>query len=480
MRPTIGLLAMALTAASLAGGGTHAAETERTVSPDQQTALTLTIYQSNLALVQDRRTVALGEGPNRISFEGVSAQLRAETVVLEGGTNEPLELIEQRYYANVISPQELLVASVGHQVRVAIVNPKTGDERIETATVLSATDGLVLKMGDRIETQPSGRLIYDSIPANLRERPTLVLTLNSAKGASPSLTLGYLTGGLAWSANYVAELDASETNLSLSARASITNDSGAAYRNARLTLVAGNPNRVAEARPLEAFQRVASPAFASGKLVSEPASPGAEAISEFYRYTIDRQISLGERETVQLALLDASAVPVKKEYFLNDSAPVTAPVGSEPTPVPVTARLNFENKKSSALGTPLPGGIVRVFERGPDGASVFLGEDRIAETPVDRPVKVTLGQAFDVTAERRQTNVARPTDRSFEASEEITLHNAKDKPVTVNVVESFPGDWSILEESESHEKASSSAALWRVELPANSVRKLTFRVESRF
>src|SRR5208282_373249 len=188
------------TFAPFMGGRAQAAETEQTVGTDRQTSLTLTIYQLNLALVQDQRTITLSEGLNRIAFEGVSAELQPETVVLEGEAKEPLELIEQRYLASVISPQELLAASVGRQVRVAIVNPKTGDEKIETAIVLSATDGLVLKMGDRIETQPPGRLIYDSIPTNLREKPTLVLALNSSKGDTPSLALGYLTGGLSWSA----------------------------------------------------------------------------------------------------------------------------------------------------------------------------------------------------------------------------------------------------------------------------------------
>ncbi|HYB10736.1 MAG TPA: DUF4139 domain-containing protein [Alphaproteobacteria bacterium] len=480
MRPAIGLLAITLIFAPFVGSSPRAAETEQNVGLDRQTGLALTIYQLNLALVQDQRTVSLDEGINHIAFEGVSAELQPETIVLEGETSGPVELIEQRYLANVISPEELLQASVGQQVRVAIVNPKTGEEKIEPATVLSATGGVVLKMGDRIETQPPGRLIYDSIPANLREKPTLVFALKSARGSTASLALGYLTGGLAWSANYVAELDASETNLSLSARASITNESGAAYRNARLTLVAGNPSRIAEARPLNTLRAADATVALAAKVPSPSTSPGPEAVSEFYRYAVDRQTSIGERETVQLALFDAAAVPVKKEYFMNDSAPVTSPVGSDPTPVPVISKLNFDNKKSGGLGTPLPGGIVRAYERSPDGSPVLLGEDRIAETPVDKPVKLTLGQAFDVTAERRQTNVERPTDRSYEANEEITLHNAKNKSVTVAVVENLPGDWRILDESESHEKVNSSVALWRVDVPANGEHKLTFHVESRF
>jgi len=482
MRPTIGLSLPILVLALLMSGGAHAAGDELTVDPDRQISLTLTIYQQDLALVEDQRTVALTEGLNRIAFEGVSAQLRPETVVVGTGANEPVRLIEQRYQNNLVTPQSLLVASVGHQIRVAIQNPKTGDEKIEPATVLSATGGVVLKLGDRIETTAPGRLIFNSVPDNLRERPTLVLAFTGLKGGSAPLTLGYLSGGLGWSANYVAELNGSEDNLSLNGRASIANDSGATYRNAHLILVAGNPNRRAE-EATRARLRVAdgiTPAPSSPEGAPQQAAPSPEAVSEFYRYSIDREIGLDEREAIQLALLEATAVPVKKEYSLNDSPPVTSQGGSEPTPLPVVARLNFDNKKSAGLGMPLPSGIVRVYQRDAAGASFFLGEDSLSNTAADKPVKLTLGQAFDVTAERRQTNARRPTDRSYEASEEIVLHNAKDKPVTVTVVENLSGDWRIIEESDKHEKATSSAAQWRVEVPAKGERKLTFQVESRF
>ena len=480
MRPTIRLSLPVLTLALLMSGAADAANDELTVKPDQQISLTLTIYQQDLALVEDQRTVALTEGLNRIAFEGVSAQLRPETVVVGTGTNEPVQLIEQRYQNNLITPQALLVASVGHQIRVAIQNPKTGEEKIEMATVLSATDGIVLKLGDRIETTAPGRLIYDSVPDNLRERPTLALALTGLKGGSAPLTLGYLTGGVGWSANYAAELDASEDKLALSGRASIANESGAAYRNAHLVLIAGNPNRIAEGPPRPGFGAVRTLAAPAAEAAPKQAVPTPEPVSEFHRYSIDREISLNERETVQLALLEAPSVSIRKEYLLNDSAPVTSQGGSEPTALPIVTRLNFDNKKSAGLGMPIPGGIVRIYQRDAGGTSLFLGEDSIPGIAADKPVKLTLGHTFDVTAERRQTSARRPTDRSYEATEEIVLHNAKDKAVTVTVVENLSGDWRIIDESDKHEKATSSAAQWRIEIPANGERKLTFQVETRF
>src|SRR4029079_3114414 len=123
-------------------------------------------------------------------------------------------------------------------------NPKTGIETAETATVLAANGGVVLKIGDRIETGLPGRIVYDSVPANLRDRPTLVTDLNAARGGSQTMELSYLSGGLAWKADYVAELNAADNALDLNGWVTLTNRSGTAYPKAKLQLVAGDVNRV--------------------------------------------------------------------------------------------------------------------------------------------------------------------------------------------------------------------------------------------
>ncbi|HKO10065.1 MAG TPA: DUF4139 domain-containing protein [Alphaproteobacteria bacterium] len=479
MRALNAVLFLACPLCLLWGGSALAAEDELTVTSDQQTALTLTIYEQNLALVQDRRMVKLNEGLNRIAFAGVSAQLAPETVLIDQLTGEPLHLVEQRYERDLLTPNALLAASVGHDIRIAIRNPQTGEDRIENATVLSAAQGVVLKMGDRIETTLPGRLVYASVPADLRDKPTLQLTLVSLKGGSLPVEISYLTSGLEWSANYVAALDESETKLSLSGRASVSNASGTSYPKARMTLVAGALHRVSRVAPRAAMVAGAAPMMAAAA-PAPPPLPRAEALSEYYRFPLDREISLGEHETIQLALIEAPSVPVKKEYRLEDEAPVAAAVEDEPTPLKIQVRLSLENDKASGLGTPLPSGVVRIYRHGADGSVAFVGEDDIDATAAGRPVRLTLGQAFDVSAERRQTSASRPSDKSYEASEEITLHNAKATSVAVTVVETLPGDWRILQESDPHEAASASTARWHLDVPAKGERKLTYRVLTRY
>lgn len=478
MRGNIGLPLLVPTLALVMSAATAADDGELSVPPERQTALALTVYQQDLALVQDRRVVNLTEGLNRIAFAAVSAQLRPETAWAEGVGGDPVQLVEQRYDHDLLTARALLDASVGHEIRIAIRNPQTAEERIETATVLAASEGAVLKIGDRIETTPPGRLVYASVPGNLRQRPTLVLALTSLKAGEVPIELSYLTAGLDWAANYVAEMDSGEDSLSLIGRASVSNTSGADFARAHLILVAGTLNRVSEPGPLP--KAAARMGMAMADAAAALAPPAPEPIGDYYRVAFSREIHLGDRETIQLPLLEAAAVPVQKQYWLADSMPVMAAASDEPIPLRIDVRLGFDNSKAAGLGMPLPRGIVRVYQRAADGTVAFLGEDGMVATPAGKPVKLTLGQAFDVTAERRQTSFAHPSEKSTELGQEITLHNAKDKPVTVTVVETMAGDWRILEESDPHEKAGASAARWRIEVPAEGVHKLTYRVLSRY
>src|SRR6185437_12930743 len=88
------------------------------------------------------------------------------------------------------------------------------------------------------------------------------------------------------------------------------------------------------------------------------------------------------------------------------------------------------------LGMPLPAGRIRLYRRDSAGQMEFIGEGTIPHTPTDETVKVPVGNAFDVTGERKQTDFrtdqrAHTTDESFS----ITVKNQKTSPIQVAVVE---------------------------------------------
>lgn len=449
---------------------------------DDQKNIAVTIYNENLALIKDQRKVSLGNGQSTLAFRDVSAQMRPETALLCSlSTPGKLAVIEQNFDFDLLTPQKLLEKFVGKTVGIVKTHPTTGMETVEQALVLSANNGVVLKMGDRIETGVPGRIVYGDVPANLRDRPTLVMSLNNGGSAQQDVELSYLSGGLGWKADYVAELNATDDKLDLSGWVTLTNTSGATYRNAKLQLVAGDVNRVQEEI------RLAQPMAKTMDMVAAPAPEMAEeSLLEYHLYTLDRPTTIAENQTKQVSLLSAAKIPVRKELLLQGADYYyNASYGEIGQKVTVEAFVEFDNKESTHLGMPLPKGIMRVYKKDSAGNAQFVGEDRIDHTPKNEKVRLKLGEAFDVTADKKQTdfkklpNPAKGTE-SFESAYEIVLKNAKKEAVTVTVQEPIPSDWKILQSSHPYEKAASNTAAWKITVPADGKTTLTYRVQVKY
>jgi hypothetical protein len=468
------LMVGAAAAALFAAQGAFA---ETPIGADKQTAIAVTIYNNDLALVRDSRSVTLTQGENDLAFIEVSAGIRPETALLTGrGT--PLDIVEQNFDFDLLTPQKLLEKSVGQTIRVVRTNPETGVDSSEDATVLSVAEGqVVLKIGDRIEVTPPGRLVYSAVPANLRDRPTLVVKLASQQAGDVPVDLSYLTRGLSWSADYVAELAPDEKTLNLNGWVTLTNMSGIAYNDAKLQLVAGEVNQYQPQPPMPmAAEMQAMDGARREKMQSE-------AAFEYHLYSLDRPTTLKENQTKQVALLAAESVPVTKQYVLVNVAQLGGNYGAkvgETQRVNAEVRVKLKNEEASHLGLPLPSGVVRVYKADSDGDAIFVGEDHIDHTPKNEEIDLTLGRAFDVTARGKQVNYERISDNVFENSYEIEVKNAKPEPVTVTLREFVPGDWRMLEESVKHQKVDASTAEWQLQVPAEGSAKLTYKVRITF
>ena len=457
-------------------------EEQRSTLADQQ-EVAVTIYNENLALVKDQRKLQLKRGTSSLAFRDVSARMRPETALMRS-TSAPgsVSVLEQNFDFDLLTPQKLLEKYVGRNVSIIRTNTATGVETTEQAQVLSANAGVVLKIGNRIETGIPGRIIYGDVPPNLRDRPTLVMSLDNTGAQQQDLELSYLTGGLAWKADYVVELNATEDKLDISGWVTLTNTSGATYRNARLQLVAGDVNQVTPVMQ-GAVRAMAAPAPAMAKARSEMVE---ESLFEYHLYTLTRPTTIAENQTKQVSLLSASGVPARKELLLrgNDYY-YQSSYGELGQKIKVGVFVEFDNKESDKLGMPLPKGIIRVYKKDKAGNAQFIGEDRVDHTPKNEKVRLKLGDAFDVTADKKQTDFKKLGGTSkynyvFESAYEVLLKNAKKEAVTVTVQEPMPGDWQIQSESHPHTKGSSNTAVWKVSVPAEGSTKLVYRALVRY
>jgi hypothetical protein len=423
---------------------------ETRVTQADQTSVAVTIYNENLALVKDRRRVTLPPGIQNLAFIDVSAQLRPETALLHSDGGQ-LGVLEQNFEFDLLTPEKLLEDSVGETVKVVRTNPVTGAETVEDARILSVANGLVLKIGDRIETAYPGRVVFDRVPARLRARPTLVLELQNANPSEQQ----------------------DEKTMDLSGWVTLTNTSGSSYNDAKLQLVAGNVNQV---------QPMMEQAAKSMTMATNAAAPpmAQEELFEYHLYTLGRPTTIGDNQTKQVAMLSGAGIPVTKEYRLVNIGTAYNYALGDMARVNATVRMAFDNKEADHLGLPLPKGTVRVYKNDSSGQALFVGEDAIDHTPKGETIHLDLGQAFDVTAQPKQTEFEQLSDRVFEAAFEIEVKNAKKEPVTVTVAEQFPAQWKMIDESLPHQKVQAFQAEWQVPVPAEGKTTLKYRVRVTF
>ncbi len=446
---------------------------EKVSRAEDREEVALTIYNDSLALIKEVRRIPFERGANSIALRDVSARMRPETSSLRALGGGSLRLIEQNFDFDLLTPQKLLEKYVGSSVTVIRTNPATGAETREPAEVLATNGGVVLKYADRIESGVPGRIAYGAIPPNLRDRPTLVVQLESAAAGRQAAELSYLSGGLSWRADYVAEIAGDESKLDLAGWVTLTNQSGASYENAKLQLVAGDVNRVRD--------EMRTQQFAAKALAAAPAAEMArEQLFEYHLYSLNRPTTILDNQTKQVALLSAPAVAVRKEYRLAGQdwyyRGAHSDLGRKHK---VAVFVEFDNK-GGELGVPLPKGIVRVYKKDSRGNALFIGEDAIDHTAKNETVRLKLGDAFDVKAARKQTNFRKIADRVYESAFGIEIANAKDIAVTVKVVEPVPGDWEMVAESQRHTKGDAHSAVWSVNVPAQGKATLDYTVRMRW
>lgn len=452
-----------------------------TTSQDQQD-LSVTIYNSNIGLVRDVRRINLQSGLSELKFMDVAAQINPATVHIKSLTSpNQFSVQEQNYEYDLLNPQKLLDKYVGLEVTLVRLfsENNTTVERTVKARLLSNNNGQpVWQVNNEVVTgMHADRYIFPQLPENLIAQPTLVWRLENAGSRSQTLEASYLTGGITWKADYVLNLSADEKSADLNGWVTIDNRSGASYKNAGLQLVAGELNRVQEMKTAVMEMRAKS-------VRKEAAAPqfGEESLFEYHLYSLDRKTTLKENQTKQISLLSGSGITVRKEYVVNGQDFYYHNRQSPGTPLKdqVETFIELKNSKENNLGLPLPEGVLRVYKADTRGGQQLIGEDQIDHTPKDETVRLKLGNAFDIVAERNQTDFQVISDRVFELGFVVTLRNRKDQPITVVVNEPIGGDWRMLQSAFEHEKTAAFAARFKVPVDKNAEAKLAYRVRVRY
>jgi hypothetical protein len=476
-----------------------AAQPGAAVPASAQGDLAITIYNDNLALVQDVRQIAIPAGRTRIEFPDVSAQIRPETVSLGG---DGIGIVEQNFDYDLLSPGKLMEKAVGKTVTIVRTNPANGTETREQALVLATNGGVVLQIGQRIEVlRDDGlpvRVIFDRVPDNLRARPTLSVTLASSRVGPRPVVLSYLTPGLGWRADYVARFDPEAGKVDVQGWITLSNTTGTNFANADLVMVAGTPNRGGRD---EYRERARSNIRQAGT------ESGSRArLGDYYLYPLKDRTTVANAQTKQVSFLDVQGAPAQRAYEYRVDWLQSASEAESADSV-----IKFSNSASGGLGDQLPAGIVRVYVRDAKGAPQFIGENRIDHTPMGSSLGLKTGEAFDVkvkpVVQKREKILADEWERTaryritksdgtvrtveIESSPtywrtvmSYTLTNARPNPVTVDLTQAGLDrgsyDTRVPSESVPGEQRSIDERVWRVMVPANGETVVTATFDTRY
>jgi hypothetical protein len=459
----------------------RATASDQSTGLNDQTDLNITVYNSNIALVRDVRNLTLPSGAFRLKFMDIAATVNPATVHFRSLTDpDKLGVIEQNYEYDLLEPAKLLHKYVGKEVTLVRSfqdNGTTKHEEIK-ATLLSDNNGQVWKIGNDIVTGGYAESYrFPDIPANLYDRPTLLMSLENFGARKQQIETSYLANSLSWNSDYVLTVGRDDKAADLDGWVTLVNNSGTAFHNARLQLVAGDLNRIQGG--------------AMGGVVAQKAMMSREAaapqfqqenFSEYHLYTLGRRTSVEDKETKQISLLEGTGVPVEKIFVVNGQNFYyrSAQAPGQPQKDPVMVYYKFKNEEKAGLGMPLPAGNVRVYQKDSKGGILFVGEDRIGHTPKDESVTIHIGNAFDVIAERKQTDFKKIDTHTWEMEYEITLRNHKDSAITVQVNEPIGGDWEMLDSSYKFTKTAAFAAQFNVPVEKNGTSVLKYRIRAHW
>ncbi len=433
----------------------------KAASPDK-TRNEVTVYNQNLALIKEYRTVDLSSGNNIIKYVDVASQIDPTSVIFRDPKSQNTIVVEQNYEYDLVSSDKLLDKYLDKEITV------TSDNESFTGKLLSHSGGIMLQTRDGVVVLNNVKKIEYPDVAGLLTKPTLIWQIYTDTGGSREVQTSYLTGGMSWKANYIATIDQSDSKADIKGWVTIENNAGTAYPDAKLKLVAGDINRVYTPQP---YNIEGMPASATA-IPTSGAPPGftQEGLFEYHLYTLQRPATLNNNEIKQISLLSADNVPAKKEYSYDG-----ANDGEK-----VRVVLNMTNSEENGLGMPLPKGVVRVYKADSDGQLQFLGEDSIDHTPRDEKIRIKVGNAFDIVGKRTVTDRGGIGSYGSWESYSIELRNHKSEDAKIVVIEHPYGIWKITKASEQYTKKDANTIEFEVNVPTDGTKTITYTFETRY
>ncbi len=390
---------------------------------------TITIYQKNLGMVRQVRSMEFGKGLSKIHYSDIPLKIIPSSVLIRPLDGEPdLQVMEQTFAYDSMNFENLLKKYVNRSVTVI----KADGESISGHLLNAQGDSIILKTDQGVRVLGWNNKMsvqLKDLPKDLFTKPTLIWLFNKSVFGKKNFEVTYLTTDMSWEAEYTGVLNETDNALLIKSWASIDNGSGKTFNHAKIKLLAGDIQQA----PTPGLKHRVAKSRAAPMLESASSVMKEKEIFEYHAYELEKLTTLKTDQVKQVAMLAPTSVACEKKYYFNANR----------NPKSIEVRIHFKNNETAGLGKPLPAGIFRIYKK--NGRDLeFVGEDRIRHTPRNEKVRIGVGKAFDLTGERIVKERINVSKRSERQKIEIELNNSKKEDVTIIVEEAYyHRNWKI-------------------------------------
>ncbi len=487
------LLTLLLTATAVA---------QETTTPQASTQPALTIYNQNFFVAREHLPLDLKPGINRINYVGIAAHVEPDSVILRDPEGRSLQILEQNYRNDPVSQELLLSFYEGKTIEFMIQPGQVVKGKVVRSGYVPsytyagayqqpAYSQPIIEVDGVLRFGLPGQPLFPALSADSILKPTLGWLLQTDKPGPFDAEISYVSGGMNWHADYnlvVADGSANQANLvDLVGWITMQNQSGKTFENAQVKLMAGDINKLAEARA-----ETKALAGAAMRMADEAMAPAVreKSFDEFHLYTLEHTTTLHDQETKQVEFVRSTGLRAQRLY-IYDGAQVAqygyhnfeqirqdASYGTQSNPK-VWVMQEFKNSEANHLGIPLPKGRLRFYRRDTDGHMEFVGENTIDHTPKDETLRIYTGNAFDIVGERKRTNYHVESSLHWmDESFEIRVRNHKKEAVNVRVVEHLYrwNNWKLAEQSTQSRKTDAQTVEFPVSIKPDGETVVTYTV----
>jgi len=471
------------------------AQPKENTGSGERTSVDLTIYNQNLSLIREQRTMNVQKGMSHVVIPDIPSTIDGTSLHFLSITDPTaIKVLEQNYRYDLVNQEKLLEKYLGKDIQFVRINEETKKEYTVTGKLLTsgwqaqplsgAGGGLVVEVNGRIELNPTGRLILPSLPEGLIVKPQLEWLVSNTREGKHDVEISYLAGQLSWTCDYVALMNKDDSRLDLTGWVTLTNNSGTSFKDAGLKLVAGDVNLVRQQ-----FEGMRLQKGIMAEAAEQPQFKQTE-LFEYKLYSLQRHTDLNNDETKQIELTSAKDVSAKKVFIYDGLSGQwrawynsydyrsQGSFGQQSNPK-VGVFVTFKNDEKSGLGIALPKGKIRMYKRDVDEKEQFIGEDQIDHTPKDEEIRLYLGNAFDLVGSRVQKDFKSfASGKLVEETIEIKVRNHKTEPVEVQIYE-HPwrwSEWEITRSSDEWTKVDQSTIKFPVKIGKDEEKIVTYTI----